>query len=306
MQEADPGTGVTSEWTFTVADGSITIANPDSGMAAEETYELDGNILTLTDADEEWMRLQQGYEEPATASLPSAVPADGDSFSSTIDLPNGDQWILDITRTGDTYAIEVGEPQDEAWTCASGDEAPEAAAAAPEAAEEPAEPEPASFDLSTRSGWCGAAFDASGLDEVYGVDAATEDEFGNQGNERLAFAWNCVYNTNGTGWTFQVHWTPGSMQDPSVGIQDSYDVMNPNFTVTATTWNGADGTFTYGVTSDGTTQASATGVVTGADGAPGAATVFTATSDLSDAQASEAFTKFFAFAAANPPQAYTD
>lgn len=164
-------------------------------------------------------------------------------------------------------------------------------------------------DLSSRDGWCKAAFDASGLESVYATDTASERNRGNIGNTTVGFAWNCVfYNADNT-WGFVLSWTPSTMEDISKSLSDALEVFNPLVAPQTTQWDGAEGTFAYGIDSWKSMQVRAGSVLTGADGSQGFLSIATNAADASlmtESQAQTAASNVFAFAKANPPQNFTE
>ncbi|MEZ3162053.1 hypothetical protein AB1K54_16170 [Microbacterium sp. BWT-B31] len=313
VQEADPGSGAASEWIFTVTDNGITIENPGSDMVAEESYELSGTVLTLTDVDVDGGRLQAGYEDPATADLPTAVPADGESFTTAISLPSGDEWGLSVTRAGETYVIRVAEPQDEVWTCAAGDQAPTPTTDAhSEQPEEPTQAPSTAADLSTPIGWCQAALSDSGvLDLLSGADVRGSAFISNAGAEQLGWSWDCTYNSAGVGGAASANFAPAAWGDPAEAIDDVLSPDNPLFASESKTWNGSQpGAVTYGTPTMGALTLTGVAQVTASDGSLGTLSLSIyfgdGTSETVVPTAIAAMEAYFGFAQTNPPFPTTD
>lgn len=105
------------KWSFDISQKRITMSPPHGSEQEVENYVLKGGTLTLTDNGNSG-RLQQSYKDPATAKFPKAIPANGNTYDTAIQLPNGDTWVLKITVNGDKATIKVAEPEDELWACA--------------------------------------------------------------------------------------------------------------------------------------------------------------------------------------------
>lgn len=192
---------------------------------------------------------------------------------------------------------------------ASASTAPEGAAPSTESSVPAESTGDVAADLSTRDGWCKAAFEASGLASVYATDTASERNRGNIGNTTVGFAWDCVFYDADHTWGFTLSWTPSTMMDTSESLSDALEVFNPLVVPAVTQWDGAEGTFAYGIDSWEALQVQAGAVLSGADGSPGFLFIATNNADaglLTQDQAQTAAGNVFAFAKTNPPQNFTE
>lgn len=309
--------GETTKWTFVITDDQITIDNPASGISAKEAYEVKGSTLNITDADAEWLLLQQGYEEPVTVELPAKAPGDGEGFPTTIALPNGDNWKLDISLADGVYSIAVADPRNQSWACAEGADAPPAAtgdtgSSGGQADQEPdADPAPA-VDTSTALGWCEAALTESGvLDLLSAADLRGSAFVSNKGVEQLGWSWDCTYNSAGTGGAAATNFAPASWSDPAEAINYVLSPDNPLFVAESKNWNGSQpGAVAYGTPTQGALTVTGVAEVLASDGTPGTVSLSIyfgdGTSETVVPTAVAAMESYFGFAVSVPPTPTTD